>query len=152
MCHCSWSLDGKLKVLGHRFRPALPCLGSMGTMETGVDLGAQELSRVSLQMSTVCREFRSELLRNIPARTSYPHIQCKSPSFKTGSKIMLTKPAASQARYRVGAEAGEPLRRSGHCTPSSSRQVLLTAGSPVGYSTMPMNSATNFAGCYGKAQ
>jgi hypothetical protein len=59
-----------LKVLGHRFSPALPCLESMCTMKRGVDLGAQKLSRVSLQVSTVTCEFGSELLRNIPARAS----------------------------------------------------------------------------------
>jgi len=47
----------------------------MGTVETGVDLGAEELSRVSLQMSTVACEFGSELLRNIPARTPDSEIQ-----------------------------------------------------------------------------
>jgi hypothetical protein len=75
VCYCFWSLDGKLKVLGHRFRPALPRLESMGTVETGVDLGAEESSRVSLQMSTVACEFGSELLRNIPTRTPDSEIQ-----------------------------------------------------------------------------
>ena len=90
VCYCFWSFERKLKVLGHRFRPALPRLESMGTVETGVDLGAQQSSRVSLQMSTVPCEFGSELLRNIPARTADSYIQRKSPIQNWNLKIMLT--------------------------------------------------------------